>query len=784
MREAAIQSIPDQAAERRADVLLTEMNEAGYRRTDRLFAGLTILQWIGAIVAALILSPRSWNGSASHVHIHVWAAIFVGGAISALPVTLALFRSGETITRHVIAISQMLMSALLIHVTGGRIETHFEIFGALAFLAFYRDWKVLVSASIVIAIHHMLFGLYLPEQIYGVAAVEPWRWLEHAGWVVFEDIFLIVSIRQTLDLMRQSASNQADLETVNERIELQVAERTAELVTAREAALKASRAKSEFLSSMSHEIRTPMNAILGMTELLDETPLNADQKKFVGIMANNGQALLSLINDILDLARVESGKLQLEHVEFDLEALIDRVIETVSIRAHGKGLELAAQIMPDVPLHLVGDPLRLRQALINLLGNAIKFTEQGEVILRVERDPAASADDALHFSVSDTGIGIEKEKISELFAPFTQADSSTTRRYGGSGLGLAIVKRLVELMNGRVWAESEPGKGSKFHFVANFQVIRTPNHDRFPKLTAVLGGVRVLVVDDQAVNRLILREMLASRGAEIDEAADGPTALKMLAEASGSGLPYRLLILDCRMPEMDGFTVAERVKASGYGGLSVMMLTSDDLRAEIPKSERYGLDAHLIKPVRRGELFEAIAQAMAKAEKRRASAANSAAVAQAGPAPEESSESSGRSRPVRILLADDSPDNRLLIRAYLKDPIFQLDEVENGEGAVERIKAARYDVVLMDVQMPVMDGLTAMRLIREWERESTTRHTPIVALTASVLEEDVRRSLEAGANRHVAKPVRKAMLIGTIESLVPGISGRKKPAAALSAIQA
>jgi two-component system, sensor histidine kinase and response regulator len=456
---------PDGA--RSAAVLFDELRLRCFRQTDRLFAGLMVVQWIGGIIAALYLSPTTWSGGESFINIHVWAAIFLGGGLAALPLMLVLTRTGGTLTRHVVAACEMMVSALLIDITGGRIETHFHIFGALALLSFYRDWRVLVTASLVVAIHHGIFGVFAPRDIYGVYMVQPWRWVEHTGWVVFEDVFLIISIMQSLKEMRSLAERQADLEATNASVEGKVALRTAELeqsrdelMVAREAALAASQAKSEFLSSMSHEIRTPMNAILGIAELIDESPLNPEQKKFLGIMRNNGDALLSLINDILDLAKIEAGRLTLEHVDFDLENLTDTVSETFGMRAHSKGLELAVHLMPDVPHRLLGDPLRLRQILINLIGNAIKFTETGHVVLTVECDSTATKPGALRFTVADTGIGIAEDKLDGVFANFTQADSSTTRRYGGSGLGLAIVKRLVALMDGRIWVESKLGAGS------------------------------------------------------------------------------------------------------------------------------------------------------------------------------------------------------------------------------------------------------------------------------------------------------------------------------------
>ena len=526
-----------------------------------------------------------------------------------------------------------------------------------------------------------------------------------------------------------------------------------------------------------------MNAILGMAQLLEETRLDPDQHRYLEIMTNNGDALLDLINGILDLARIESGRLSLEQNAFDLESLVDRTVETLGIRAHQKGLEMLARVMPCVPTALIGDRLRLRQVILNLMGNAVKFTESGQVMLTVDRDRDSDDPGHLRFSVSDTGIGIAADKLEDVFSSFTQADSSTTRKYGGSGLGLAIVRRLVALMGGRVWVESELGRGSVFHFTAHFGLQADAPAEKLAPVALMLSGVRALVIDDNFTNRLILREMLSSRGAEVDEAEDGLAGLEHIERARATGVPYKLVLLDCRMPGMDGFQVAERLNAELGEDLTVLMLSSDDLKVQLSRAHELGLDAYLVKPVRRSDLFDAIGTAMAKHAAQSETAAAEPAHTSAPPSTGEGAGGARPDHPLNILLADDSTDNRLLIHAYLKDTAWRLVDAENGAIAVDRMKAGSFDLVLMDIQMPVMDGLEATRVIRAWEKERGLPRIPILALTASALDEDVRRTFEAGVDMHVSKPIKKAVLLAAIgkytrSTSTPAIAKESKDAAA------
>jgi PAS domain S-box-containing protein len=527
----------------------------------------------------------------------------------------------------------------------------------------------------------------------------------------------------------------------------------------------ASRAKSEFLANMSHEIRTPMNAIIGMADLLWETRLTSEQQHYVRVFHSAGDTLLNLIDDILDLSKLEDGQqLKLEEIEFDPFDLLEKTCEIMALRAHEKGLELAYQVMSDVPSRLLGDPLRLRQILINLIGNAIKFTNKGEVIVRIAKgDPAdqkalgkprRNRPSTLLFSVADTGIGIPSEKIKGIFNSFAQADSSITREYGGTGLGLTISKRLVELMGGRIGVESQKARGSTFFFTVNLKAKTKREGRRTAAEVEALKGMRTLVLDDNATSRLILKEMLTSWGAEVTEIDTGTQALEKLKRARDSGEPYQLLLLDSRISGMGGFEVAERISNEpDLACTTIMMLTADHRRNDIKRCRELGISSSLVKPMKRASLLDAIINASGLLEGKdrllEPSKVSVQKVAEEIP-------------PLRILLVEDSTENCLLMKAFLAKTPSQIDIAENGQVAVEKFKSGEYDFVLMDMQMPIMDGYTATRIIRVWESENGKETVPIIALTAYAFEEDANRSIEAGCNFHLSKPIKKAVLLKTI----------------------
>lgn len=517
----------------------------------------------------------------------------------------------------------------------------------------------------------------------------------------------------------------------------------------RDAAVEASRAKSEFLATMSHEIRTPLNAIVGMTELLSETSLSGEQKEYVQILQRGSDTLLSLINDILDLSKVESGCLELEEIAFDVYEFMEKTAEFMAVRSHQKGLELNCRIADDVPAHLLGDSNRLRQILINLLGNAIKFTEKGEIVLSVELAKKTEGDlntANLLFSVKDTGIGIPEEKLNAVFEPFTQADSSTTRKYGGTGLGLSISKKFIELMGGKIGVLSQQGKGTNFYFELPVKINPSAGAKESVRNNMELRGIRALVVDDNATNRFIMREALIGWGLAAAEVDGGAPALEELERAHSAGKPYVLVLLDCRMPGMNGFEVAEKIK--NHSLLShdtvIMMLTSDNRHGDIARAKDLDLGGYLVKPVKRSALYRAIQEALVKRHKLQMEIPSIRVNAATGK--------------LRILLAEDSDDNRVLIERFLKGTAYELTFAENGERAVQLAQAGEYDVVLMDINMPVLDGYEATRRIREWEKGRKHRST-IIALTANAMKESLQKCMEAGCDTYVTKPVKKMVLL-------------------------
>lgn len=519
-----------------------------------------------------------------------------------------------------------------------------------------------------------------------------------------------------------------------------------ELREARDAADAASYAKSRFLANMSHEVRTPMNAIVGLTELVLRSSIGQKQSEYLKLVLESAESLLSVINDILDFSKIEAGKMELVDEPFWLRDAVVDAIRPFSLRAHEKGVELAYDVDSSVPDAVVGDPGRLRQVIVNLVGNAIKFTERGSVIVRATLDDTADDIVTIHFQVSDTGIGIAPEKVASIFEAFEQADASTTRQYGGTGLGLAIAQRFIELMRGRIWVESTPGRGSDFHFMVRLAMARDRAMPPARRVIEIERGLRVLVVDDFEVNRRIVLEMLRNwglRGEAVNNASDALASLRRAAESSD---PFRLLLTDANMPGEDGFELAAKVEAEfAERRPKTIMLTSGERSDDAQRLRETTIDAHLLKPVKQSDLFDSIA-----------------AVLGAIAAPEENVEDElPRLPPLDVLLVEDSLVNQKLALGVLGQYGHRVTVANNGKEAVDLSAAKSFNVVLMDVQMPIMDGLEATQTIRE--REATTGgHVPIIAMTAHALVGDRERCLAVGMDYYLSKPIRPRQLIETI----------------------
>ena len=613
------------ALKARSELLFRQHTDSIREMTSRMLFWLLLIQWPAGIALSLWISPLTWSGDQSEVHLHVCAAVILGFTLTSLPAFLLRKAPARRSTMYVAAVAQVMWSALLIHLTGGRIETHFHVFGSLAILAFYRDWRVLLVAILVVATDHFVRGVWWPQSVFGVIAESPYRWIEHALWVVFESVFLLVACHRSVNEMRGIARQRALPEMTNERIEQEVRDRTEELERANHAAQVADRAKSDFLANMSHEIRTPMNAILGFADLLDSpSRTEAETAEYVGTIRRNGAHLLTIVNDILDISKIEAGKMEIEILPTSVPRLIADVVELLGVRASEKGVVLEARFQSRFSEHVLTDPVRLRQVLMNIVGNAIKFTERGTVTIESNLHSRDGAYD-LQIAIRDTGIGLTEEQQSRLFSAFSQADVSTTRKFGGSGLGLAISKRLVERLGGDITVESEVGQGSTFQIllrgvavdgewleptdVARADVVKVEDAaatremalaEETAAATPLVG--RVLLVDDGAAYRRLVRAFLRRTELVVDEAENGAVAVQRWQEAERAGAPYDVILMDMQMPVLDGYGATQQLRSMGCTA-QIVALTPHAMLGVQDECKAVGCSGFLSKPVKRKMLL-------------------------------------------------------------------------------------------------------------------------------------------------------------------------------------